>query len=144
MAVKIDQIRSANWQISAQGVGQIVEGIDDIRQCIQFILTTTKGSDPLRPLFGSDIYRHIDKPVNVAQANISAEILEALELWEKRITVKKLAYRISGSRIDYTITAELVESGETTEILFFIDRQNQIEIPDMGRAFSNGFDFGFS
>jgi len=144
MAVKLSDIKAINWQFSIVSGGEVAEGIQDVRQCIQIILTTRKGSDPLRPLFGSDIYRHIDKPVDVAAALISAEILDALNKWETRIIIKKLVYTISGNRIDFDITAELLESGEATELTFYIDRQNQIEIPTIGRAFSEGFTIGFS
>jgi len=144
MATKIQDIVSTNWQLSNQTIGQIAEGIDDIRQCIGIILTNTKGSDPLRPLFGSDIWRFIDNPVNTAVANISAEIIDCVGKWEQRIRIKELVYNIAGSRIDFELTAELLESGEITQILFFIDRQKQITPAVMGRAFSNGFDFGFS
>jgi len=144
MATKLIDIKATNWQLSNQMIGQVVEGIDDIRQCIGIILTNTKGSDPLRPLFGSDIWRFIDSPINTAVANISAEIIDCIGKWEQRVIIKELTYNISGSRIDFELTAELLESGEITQILFFIDRQKQIDPASMGRAFSSGFDFGFS
>lgn len=144
MAIKINEIRSVNWQISNRMIGEVAEGIADVRQCIGTIVTTTKGSDPLRPLFGSDIWRFIDTPVNTAAPNIAAEIIDAVGKWERRVIIKKLTYSIDGSRIDFTMRAELLESGQTTEVLFFIDRQEQIDPPAIGRAFSGGFTFGFS
>jgi len=144
MATKIQDIRATNWQLSNQMIGEVVQGINDIRQCIGTILTTTKGSDPLRPFFGSDIWQFIDTPINTAVANISAEIIDAIGKWERRIEIKELVYNIAGTRIDFEINAELLESGEVTQILFFIDRQSQITPPAIGRAFTNGFDFGFS
>lgn len=144
MAVKIEDINSVNWQLSILGIGQVSEGIDDIRQCIGTIITTTKGSDPLRPLFGSEIWRFIDKPVTEAVSGISAEIIDCILKWETRVRLKKLFYQIDGSRIDFTLRVELFESGEVTEILFYIDRQKEITPPVIGRAFSNGFNFGFS
>lgn len=144
MAIKLDDIKATNWQLSNQMIGQVVEGIDDIRQCMGIIFTTTKGSDPMRPLFGSDIWKFIDSPINTAVANISAEIIDCIGKWEQRVIIKELTYNISGSRIDFELMAELLESGEITQILFFIDRQKQIDPSAMGRAFSNGFDFGFS
>tara|TARA_R110000782_G_scaffold35019_1_gene83879 strand:+ start:610 stop:1044 length:435 start_codon:yes stop_codon:yes gene_type:complete len=144
MATKIQDIKATNWQLSNQTIGQVAEGLEDIKQCIGIILTNTKGSDPLRPLFGSDIWRFIDSPINTAVANISAEIIDAIGKWEQRVIVKELTYNIAGSKIDFELTAELLESGEITQILFFIDRQKQIAPPAIGRAFSNGFDFGFS
>jgi len=144
MATTLADIRSVNWQLSTLGPGMIAEGLDDIRQCIGIIFTTAKNSDPLRPLFGSEIWRYVDTPVNTAVANISAEILDSLSKWETRIRVTGLTYAITGSRIDFELSAELLESGEVTQIMFYIDRQTQIDPPSVGRAFSGGFDFGFS
>lgn len=144
MAKKLSDIRATNWQLSNRIYGELAEGIEDIRQCIQTILTTTKGSDAFRPLFGSDIWRHIDRPVTQAAPNISAEIIDAVGKWENRINIIRLLYDVDVSRIDYALTVEMVQSGETTEILFYIDRQTQIDPPSIGRAFSNGFSFGFS
>lgn len=144
MATKIQDIKAINWQLSINTIGQVVEGIEDIRQCIGIILTNTKGSDPMRPLFGSDIWQFIDTPITTAVANISAEIIDSIGKWEQRIEIKKLTYNIVGTRIDFELTATLIESGSVTQILFFIDRQKQIDPPAIGRAFSSGFDFGFS
>lgn len=144
MAIKIADIKSVNWQLSKTNLGEVSEGIDDIRQCIGTIITTTKGSDPLRPLFGSDIWRFIDKPVTDAVSGISAEIIDCILKWETRVRIKSLFYQIVGSRIDFSLRVELFESGEVTEILFYIDRQKEIAPPSIGRAFSDGFSFGFS
>lgn len=144
MATKIEEIKSVNWQLSGVKIGEVAEGIDDIRQCIATIIKTTKGSDPLRPLFGSDIYQFIDKPVTEAVSGISAEIIDCILKWEQRVQLKNLFYAIDGSRIDFELHVELFESGEVTEILFYIDRQKEITPPAIGRAFSGGFSFGFS
>lgn len=144
MATTLQDIRATNWQLSLQTIGHIAEGIEDIRQCVGIILTTSKGSCTINPLFGSDIWRFIDTPVTTAVANISAEILDSVGKWEQRIIIRKLVYDIQGSRIDFALTITLLESGETTEILFYIDRQSQIEPPAIGRSFTNGFDFGFN
>lgn len=146
MATKLQDIRATNWQLSRTTIGQVVSGIEDIRQCVGIILTTTKGSVPLNPLFGSDIWQFIDRPVSTAVANIAAEILDSIGKWEQRISIKNLTHRITGSRIDFSLTFTLLESSEVTEILFYIDRQAEIEVevPPIGRNFSNGFDFGFN
>lgn len=144
MATKIQDIRATNWQLSSKKIGEIVSGIEDIRQCIEIILTTHKGSLPLNPFFGSDIYQFIDRPVNTAVANISAEILDAITKWEPRVIVKKLLYDIVDSIINYQLFIELVESGETTEVLFYIDYQIQTQQNIDNRNFSHGFSFGFN
>ena len=53
-----------NWQVSMEDPAKIVEGVDDIVQSINIILTTIPGSDPLRPEFGSNVYQYLDKPLD--------------------------------------------------------------------------------
>jgi len=142
MATKLSDITEINWQISTGASGTVAQGIDDIRQCVQIILLTTKGSDPLRPLFGSDIWRHIDKPVKVSAALISAEIIDCLGKWEARIIINKIIYEIKGEQIKFYLYLTLLQSGETAEISFNI---NSVRTPDeSGRAFSSGFSLDFS
>jgi len=142
MATKLSDITAINWQISTGASGTVAQGIDDIRQCVQIILLTTKGSDPLRPLFGSDIWRHIDKPVKLSAALISAEIVDCLGKWETRIIINKIIYKIDGEQIKFYLYLTLLQNGETAEISFSI---NANEIPsDEGRAFSSGFSLGFN
>jgi phage baseplate assembly protein W len=65
----------------------VVQGIDDINQCIGIILTTPKGSDPLRPTFACDLWQLIDAPVTVARPALVREIVEAITKWEPRVRV---------------------------------------------------------
>jgi phage baseplate assembly protein W len=76
---------------SGGGIGQVVQGMADVDQCVRIILTTPKGSDPLRPTFGADLWRYVDTPINLAQASIVREIAEALLLWEPRIDLLKVS-----------------------------------------------------
>lgn len=78
-----------NWQISISNPAVIVEGGEDIAQCIYTILTTIPGSDPLRPTFGSNIYRYIDAPISKAQPRMIYEAITAIGRWEKRVSVDK-------------------------------------------------------
>lgn len=143
MATQLSDIKSSAWQLSLSAPGKITQGLNDVRQCVQIILTTTIGSDPLRPLFGSRIYEHIDKPAAVAAALISAEILDCLNKWEPRIIINRLTYDIIGSRLEFYIFSALIDGSEADELLFYIDRQ-QPEQPGETGAFSTGFSFGFS
>jgi len=68
-AITLNDIASADWSLmldssspsgrSGSGIGQVVEGVADINQCIGIILSTPKGSDPLRPTFACDLWRWI-------------------------------------------------------------------------------------
>lgn len=140
MATKIQEIKATNWQLSNQNLGEMAEGIEDIKQCIDIILTTQKGSDPLRPLFGSDIWKFIDNPTTIAAPNISAEIIDAIGKWEQRILIKRLVYNIDKEDINFELIYELQESGETTEIIFTISADKKLK----KRNFSAGFSLGFN
>lgn len=102
-------IRSRDWQIGLSGVGSISEGLDDVAQCIDIILRTQKGSDPLRPAFGSNIYQYIDKPVNISIPNIKREIIEAITIWEKRVVIVSITHTLEESHIFFYITYRLVD-----------------------------------
>lgn len=140
MATKIQDIQATNWQLSNQSLGEVSQGSDEIKQCIGIILTTQKGSDPLRPLFGSDIWQFIDKPTDIAAPNISAEIIDAIGKWEQRIVIKKLLYEIDKEKIDFELIYELLESGEVTEVFFSISSDKKLN----NRSFSGGFSLGFN
>ncbi|BFU65394.1 GPW/gp25 family protein [Rodentibacter abscessus] len=80
-------IHSTHWQLAPELENQAIQGIDDIHQCIANILNTLKGTDILRPDFGSDHFQYIDQPEEVAIPNIVREITTALQRWETRIDV---------------------------------------------------------
>jgi phage baseplate assembly protein W len=85
MTVSIGGITSVDWSMKLGAIGEIVEGLDDVAQCVRIILTTPRGSDPLRPTFGADLWQYIDYPIDAAIPAIVREISEAITLWEPRI-----------------------------------------------------------
>ncbi|MBF2054700.1 MAG: GPW/gp25 family protein [Candidatus Sericytochromatia bacterium] len=87
--------KTAHWQPALEGDGYVTD-LADIGQCIETILTTPKGSQPLRPDFGSDIYRYIDYPINTARPHLVRETVEAIKKWEPRVTVKRVQITVKG------------------------------------------------
>lgn len=73
---------TTHWQLAPSLDSQAVQGVDDIHQCIDHILSTMKGTDVLRPEFGSDHFQYIDQPEDIAIPNIVREITLALQRWE--------------------------------------------------------------
>lgn len=115
----LDSIQSKVWGISVLGSGIIAEGIASLRQCISIILHTSLGSDPLRPLFGSRVYKYQDAPVNIAIPNIKASIIEALRIWEKRIKVQSVNHRIvDAGHLEFEIVYLLVDENLLDSIIF--------------------------
>src|SRR5579863_5870565 len=93
-ATTFADIISADWSLEldtpdepGSGLGNVVQGLDDVNQCIQIILTTPRGSDPLRPTFGADVWRYIDAPINAAIPAVVREVTEAILRWEPRVTL---------------------------------------------------------
>src|ERR1700751_2925577 len=84
-AITLADITSADWSLKLGAIGQVVQGLADVEQCIAIILTTPKGSDPLRPTFGADVWRFIDYPANRALPAIVSELTQAITQWEPRI-----------------------------------------------------------
>lgn len=118
MAV-LNDIKSKVWGISVLGTGAIAEGISSLRQCISIILHTSLGSDPLRPLFGSNVYKYQDAPVNIAIPNIKAGIINALSIWEKRIKVLSVTHRIADTgHLEFEITYLLVDENLVDSIVY--------------------------
>lgn len=86
-------------------MGNVVQGVADINQCIGIILATPKGSDPLRPTFACDLWRWIDTPITVARPNLVREIVEAITKWEPRVRVLSVVINlVAGTLSNLTIT----------------------------------------
>lgn len=108
-----------NWQVSITTPGAIVEGVEDIAQCVYVIITTVPGSDPLRPDFGSNLHEYIDKPINEVQPLLIYAISEALKKWEKRIAVQKC--RLVANGIDTrSIMIEAIIVASAVQILITV------------------------
>ena len=60
----------------------------EILQNCRTIISTVKGSAPLHRNFGIDA-ENLDKPINISQAQITAEIARQISLYEPRCKVKK-------------------------------------------------------
>ena len=109
----LNEITYVDWQVKMNAIGDVAEGVDDINQCIAIILLTRKGTDPLRPSFGSEIYKYVDYPVNVAKPNIIRETIDAITLWETRITVNSVLIETENEHIKVKVQWKL-KSGSTT------------------------------
>jgi phage baseplate assembly protein W len=113
--MELKDLTSVDWSFGLEEFGDIVQGDNDIAQCIFIIVTTQKGTDPLRPTFGVDLLSYIDKPVNIAAANLTRELADQINEWEPRVTVKKVSYKIEQAQITYMIewVKESEQSGFT-------------------------------
>lgn len=86
-AITLADITSADWSLALGAIGEVVQGIADVEQCLGIIVTTPRGSDPLRPTFGADIWRYIDFPISLALPAIVSELTSAIATWEPRVNL---------------------------------------------------------
>jgi phage baseplate assembly protein W len=118
--VTFANITSADWSLMldstaaqdglATGVGAVVQGFDDVNQCINIILTTPKGSDYLRPTFGCDIWHFLDAPLTLALPHIVREVTESLTIWEPRINVIAVTATLAANGANNNVPGNLVVS----------------------------------
>ena len=115
-AVTLADITSASWSLmldstagggSGSGIGQVVQGLADIAQCIAIILTTIPGEDPFRPTFGCDLTQYIDRPLPAVLPAIVGVVTTAIETWEPRVTVLGVTATPGGSAAPALITVSV-------------------------------------
>ena len=113
-AITLADITSADWSLELGTIGDVVQGIADVEQCLGIIVTTPRGSDPLRPTFGADIWRYIDFPIDEALPAIVSELTSAITMWEPRVSLISVTAQPvndggtqSGAHLDVTLTWQL-------------------------------------
>ncbi|MGH7932265.1 MAG: GPW/gp25 family protein [Candidatus Binataceae bacterium] len=124
-AITLADITSTDWSLSldtpgqpGSGIGHVVQGLADVDQCIQIILTTPQGSDPLRPTFAAHLWQFVDYPINAAIPAVVGEVTRAISLWEPRVRVISVAAvpvvdsgEQSGAHLNITVTWQLKLGG---------------------------------
>jgi phage baseplate assembly protein W len=86
-----------------------------LEQCLEIIISTAKGSDPLRPLFGCDAWKYLDKPASIAVPAIIAEMLSAIAIWEKRVKVTAIALQSFNSEGGLKFVITYVRQGASQQ-----------------------------
>jgi len=102
--VTLENITNADWQMSIADVGEVVQGLNDIQQCLQILLSTQKGTVVFRPNFGIDLLFYIDKPINLVKADLTREIIDQVEIYEPRAIIDQVDATIEESSLLITVT----------------------------------------
>jgi phage baseplate assembly protein W len=78
-------------RLDARGQIEMAHQEVDVEQAILIILRTHKGERPMRPLFGSDLFRLQFLPLDAGTAGQARRyVQEALSFWEPRIEVAEV------------------------------------------------------
>jgi phage baseplate assembly protein W len=101
---KFDDITNTVWGLGLQGYGYVVQGKSCLRQRIDMAIRTSQGSDPMRPEFGTTIYKRLDSPMNVAIPNIKNEIANAILNYVPEVTIQKLTHKVEMAKLFFYVT----------------------------------------
>lgn len=115
----LSEIKNSDWSLSVLNPGAVVEGVESIKQRIDTIIKTPKGSVPLNNAFGCDILLYQDKPLNNIAA-IKAEVLDALETWETKAIVNKILITVGIGQLTLAIYFSVLgqeDSDENTVVI---------------------------
>lgn len=108
------------WGLGLGGYGQVTTGTVQIRQRINIAITTTKGTDPCRPLFGSDVYKYVDAPITIAIPNIKKAVIDAVGLWVPEVKIISITHLLDADgHLSFMVTYELVGTEITESFVFF-------------------------
>src|ERR1700712_2742883 len=82
----------AGWKfpprLDAQGRIELVHQEQDVEEALRIILMTNVGERPMRPEFGSELFRLQFAPNDVTTGGIASRyVKEALARWEPRVEV---------------------------------------------------------
>ena len=115
----LEDLQTDFWQYSLETAGGVVEGVEDIKQCINILLSTQKGSIPLNPDLGIDIDRYIGLPASES-AELRGEIINQITTYEPRATITNLVITFgeAGAKITLALTWES-NLGEGTNTLTY-------------------------
>ena len=113
MTTDITKINTRKWQHKRNTLGEIIQGTDDIRQCIQTILQVVKGSIPFMPELGTDIIEAIGENTEDAIDIGIAIITKEIPLQEPRAEV-------------LDVTGDKEENGTTHFVIYFKDKTTNL------------------
>lgn len=109
--------------------GQIVsvKDIELIKQSIVDILSTPLGSRYMQRNYGSRLSESLFEPNNKILAVIlENDIVDALAIWEKRITVERLSFDFKEAQVDCHIYFRINANGKFETFVYPFYRQNII------------------
>lgn len=102
--------------------GQLLGGIDHLRQSVADILTTPIGSRVMRRAYGSRLADLVDTTMTpLALAQVQASALEALLTWEPRLAVTRIlaeatADELEAGQITITVEGEYLPEGRSVRL----------------------------
>lgn len=127
--------------IDITDTSKIVQGIDDIKQSWYIILNTIKGSDPMRPNFGSGMFEYLDKPINIILTDLYLDIITSLEKFEPRAKITKVSLSNQNEIVNIVIEGVYTQTGDI--ITSTIDVTNLELRKKMLKSYNKSYNYSY-
>lgn len=101
-----------------RNTGKLISGKEHLRQSLQDLLTTPKGTRIMRADYGSNLPRLVDMPINSELVlDLMAETAGAIQDWEPRFKVTQVdVTTITVSSIVLAVSGRYLPDGEEITI----------------------------
>lgn len=101
-----------------RNTGELINGVEHLRQSLQDLLTTRKGTRIMRRDYGSDLPRLVDMPINRELImDIIAETAGAIGEWEPRFNVTEVRITtITVSSVVIAVSGNYLPDGQQVTI----------------------------
>lgn len=121
MITDITKLNTKNWQHKRNTIGEIVQGIYDIKQSIETIIATQKNTVPFMPELGTDIIEAIGENAEDS-IDISISILKKeIPLQEPRCEITDISgEKNDNGRIHLTVYFKEKTTGYTDKTEVYI------------------------
>ena len=120
----------AGWKfpprLDSRGQIELVHQETDVDEAIRLILMTMKGERPMRPEFGSELFRLLFLPNDAATGGLARRyVQEALARWEPRIQVEEVLaapdpFNEAALRIEISYTIRATNSERNLVFPFYL------------------------
>lgn len=139
------EITAKDYSVAIAKAGEVVTGIEDIRQALWVILMTEKGSVPYEPFFGCDWFRRIDQPIKESVPQMIQDVRYAIARWEPRAIVQDIQADWSEAkngvaiiRIYWTVQSG-VSAAQPGTLSFRISQGDIVFVNDFNQMFNTEF-----
>ena len=120
-------------QVDRRGGIALAHDETDVDQAIQLILGTAPGERPMRPEFGCGVHDFVFGSIDANTiGQMEQAIREALDRWEPRITVRRVAFNASDSQaglltIDITYEVRATNTSRNLVYPFYVIPAEEME-----------------
>ncbi len=83
--------------VTGDADGFTPEEFNDVRRCLETLLSVRAGSQPLDRDFGINYEKIVGYPMNVAKNKLSLEIIEKVEKYEPRAEIENIEFKSDDS-----------------------------------------------